>query len=175
VSTTDNPRWRLEDIDGKYTLDFDSMTFTVRSESFTSTAVGAGHDSDLTALEEWFADAHTLEQAGWTQAEYVQRGMAAFDLRRSGDGYWEARPKERYWRRSIDRLKRALEGAFARDSDKDDFRKLMGEDFDTARARGIGLLQRLPPAPWEGMGNVGARVEEEYQRYLRKKVGSDGA
>jgi hypothetical protein len=173
MSASDHPRWRLEDLDGNFVLDFETMTCTVRSESFTSTAVGAGHDSDVTALEEWFADAHALEQAGWTQAEYVQRGLAAFDIRRSGDGYWEARPKERYWRRSIDRLKRALEGAFARDSDKDDYRKLTGEDFDTARARGLTLLDRLPPAPWEGMGNVSPRVEQEYQAYLKSKSASE--
>jgi len=165
MSTTSRPRWRLEDLDGTLALDFASMSCTVRSKSFAS-AVGTGRDSDLTALEEWFADAHNLQRAGWTEAEYVQRGLAAFDIRRTDDGGWEARPKERYWRRSIDRVKRALEGTFARDSDKDDYKKLTGEDYDTARARGIDILQRLSSAPWESMGDVAPRVEEEYQVYL---------
>jgi hypothetical protein len=169
MSTTDNPRWRLEDLDGKFSLDFDSMTCTVRSESFASSG-STGHDSDVTSLEEWFDDAHNLEQAGWSQAEYVQRGLAVFDIRRTDDGDWEARPKERYWRRSIDRVKRALEGAFARDSDREDYKKLTGEDYETARARGIDMLSRLPPAPWESMGDVGPRVEQEYVAYLNAKT-----
>jgi hypothetical protein len=168
MSTTNRPRWRLADLDGKFALDFESMSCTVRSEPFAS-RVGTGRDSDLTALEEWFADAHNLQRAGWTEAEYVQRGLAAFDIRRTHGGGWEARPKERYWRRSIDRVKRALEGNFARDSDKDDYKKLTGEDFDTARARGIDVLRRLSSAPWESMGDVAPRVEAEYQAYLKNK------
>jgi len=168
MSTTNRPRWRLVDLDGKFSVDFDSMSCTVRSEPFAS-SVGTGRDSDPTALEEWFADARNLQRAGWTEAEYVQRGLAAFDIRRTDDGAWEARPKERYWRRSIDRVKRALEGTLARDSDKDDYKKLTGEDYDTARARGIDLLRRISSAPWESMGDVAPRVEQQYQAYLKSK------
>ena len=168
MSATDKPGWRLEDLDGKYSLDFDSMSCTVRSESFAS-SVGTGRDSDTTAAEEWFVDARNLLRAGWTEAEYVQHGLAVFDIRRTDDGSWEARPKERYWRRSIERVKRALEGSLAHDSDRDDYKKLTGEDYDTARDRGIDILQRLSSAPWQSMGNVAPRVEEKYQAYLKAK------
>jgi|SRR6266540_1487408 len=162
---TDNPRWRLEDLDGKYALDFETMTCTVRSEAFANSVPGA-RESDLLALEEWFADAHKLEELGWTQSEYVERGLASFDIRRSGDGLWEARPKQRYWQRSIDRVRRALEGGFSRDSDREDFKKLTGEDYGAASARGVSVLSRLPAPPWESMGGLVPAVELAYQEYL---------
>jgi hypothetical protein len=153
-------RWNHEVLERKLAFDFASMSCTV--------ADSASDSVDPQAVEEWDADLGDLERAGWTKDEYVRRGLAAFDIRRNDDGDWEARPKERYWRRSIDRVKRALEGQMTRPSDRDDYKKLTGEDYDTASARGIGVLDRLPPPSWESMADISPIVELAYQEHLEK-------
>jgi len=164
---TETSRWNHHILERKIAFDFTSMTCTVSSEA-SYTDAGAPPDVDPQALEEWDADLGDLERAGWTKSEYVARGLAAFDIRRKDDGDWEARPKERHWRRSIERVKRTLEGHMARASDMEDYKKLTGEDYDTASARGIDVLDRLPAPGWESMGDVSPVVEMAYQEHLEK-------